>query len=652
MDHTYIIGGKGYYDVDSTGVPRETCIVPNSCTYVVTTIEENKLSENKTLLEYYSEYYGTLLKKDEAMLQHPTQDTMRNTGHTTIYTSGMVCPLVHHTLLLYDDGKVIPTMNGMINISSLYDVGLPEIDVSIHTLTPKECNNKQYITQLYRSDYIFDNDEMSIEYSLNGYIDVNEQSILLKKWEFDSAICHTSEMICNRLQGIFYCFVVKKSPKVYWIGGHGAELIDDSFIVPKGCMIVVKGQSGNVTFGSNTYPMMESLILLPINQLQQPTQYQSIIEPITESIAIYKENTTCPNFNYQLLNCHPSINTCLDMSGVIDISLLQQVPQHNRAHKYNYNMTKTYHTAAVNEFASLFSTSIYPRPSEIQLYYKDYMNYNQEGKKLDGASVYHSLINNKIVNITQKQLCSMYPGVYYNFVCRSINNNTVSRTLPTNTVPTGKNSIPVTPKNTKNKVLHQRVKEAATIRASLQRNQYENHMKKLHTKLQHSIHVHQEEYNTNKEYMIELLNTIFNNINTINALQVESKKNTHKALLDIQQTTNNLLKTLGKNIPDLHNIYMKIRDNLEHINHGRLQLDTPITIPLKNITTNYTRTTNKNGKVKYIGPNYKKGYNNARVFINERNANGSYNYNRYTKKNRKNQSNYEKGFIAAYQSSK
>ena len=107
--------------------------------------------------------------------------------------------------------------------------------------------------------------------------------------------------------------------KRYWVGGHGSQLRPSSrgfgyysetgyFIVPYNCMIIVKGNSGDVTYGDTTYKYFKTLQMYS----------HSISIKNFGSVAIYGPGDKCPEFLYTLNSQFNNTLRELYGSGIID----------------------------------------------------------------------------------------------------------------------------------------------------------------------------------------------------------------------------------------------------------------------------------------------------------------------------------------------
>lgn len=410
----YLVGGKGFYTINTDGTPKETFTVPKDCCIVLTTIEESTITDDKPLLVHYMEYYQKLFQKDLDTLKNP-KSFKDELGETTIFETNDQCPDIHETLLLYDDGKCFTNMNGIVDISAIYpDVGLSKLDASIHELTSDECKSVDFLKNLY-SNSIYPNFNSAL---LDNYIDTLDITILLKEWEKALSIGNNNLyniLKTEKISGILYCFVVKKPMQVYVISGHGLEDIKSTFIVPKGSTIVVHSISGRSVPENIFRNKLMTLFKIPLKRLQYPN---NDVKLELDTI-IYNEGTICPLFHYELNGFLKEKNTTNIVSlqginGLLNLSQfyrkingIQFLSQINvsKLNTNNRNNIQSY----TELLSSLYTYSFFPTMNEVRLYY----THNVSQTHINSWST------NKLILINQKELCDMYPGVYYNFVCRS-----------------------------------------------------------------------------------------------------------------------------------------------------------------------------------------------------------------------------------------
>jgi hypothetical protein len=248
---------------------------------------------------------------------------------------------------------------------------------------------------------------------------------------------------------------------VYYIGGHGGEyprfpirfarFQKKSFIVPAGCTIVVKALPGaGMWFNPER---LRSFCTTPIEILSQPQDNLPEILDIFGSVAIYKGGDMCPNFNYVLLSCYDNFPEMGDTSlnnfgsGIIDIRKKQSsgfcVDELNGLTILDERFTDP--LLFKEQILKMFENSVFPTPNEVELILKSWIEKAIMPLSERIASVTGQLISalrgsgkyeferepeRGIINTTQSELCFLLKkGVFYNFVCRPVDNGTTLNTL-------------------------------------------------------------------------------------------------------------------------------------------------------------------------------------------------------------------------------
>lgn len=272
--------------------------------------------------------------------------------------------------------------------------------------------------------------------------------------------------------------------KAYWLSGHGGEPNDGrTFIVPPGCIIVVKVTPGEYSYVYNDYA--NKLSSMDKNKLKDPLKNTNYLIQNFGSIVIFKPGDNCPLFNYYLLACFPSytMNTskgvfekfssgCNNLgSGVIDID----------------NITKPYADIVpitdinIDTYtANLYEKSEYPTKETIQ---SEIAKFSSE-IPLPSTSLekFSSLVENldSVLYVNQKTLCeTLGKGVYYNFICRyrGKETNVLYGNILINTEGHRHSSVKgieelgATQANTL-RLIRNRIAEAETRRKGLLRNYY------------------------------------------------------------------------------------------------------------------------------------------------------------------------------------
>jgi hypothetical protein len=210
--------------------------------------------------------------------------------------------------------------------------------------------------------------------------------------------------------------------KRYWVGGHGSQVRPylsqtGYFIVPYNCMIIVKGRSGDVTYIDTTYKYFKTL---------QTDSYHTSIQNFG-SVAIYGPGDKCPEFMYQLNAIYAGDREGYS-SGIVDFDC--KLPGFssiiNSTIKANADKAKDIKN--IEELKSYYleqyKYSIYPPQNDISLRIDKIINtfphlfYNTNEMFEKSKAVINA--NLDTIRITQSRLCELFPGIYYNFVCRDI----------------------------------------------------------------------------------------------------------------------------------------------------------------------------------------------------------------------------------------
>lgn len=250
----------------------------------------------------------------------------------------------------------------------------------------------------------------------------------------------------------------------YYIGGHGGDMEFnragklDTFTVPPGCTIVVKAHPGEQIFSHRTphESNLNTICKTRIDVLKNPIEHRAELYATFKSVAIYPAGSMCPNFSY-VFNCVKGFTQCtiLGAAGVIDLERF--ITSENCKKKVDFwvdsaellnrhlniqrskGLNPTLFNELVEYIASMYTYSVYPTREFI----RDYLNAAKE--LIDKPSsttlellerVYSVLYHEGQIGLSQKDLCELYPGVYYNFVCRGCSmresvNYTSIGTIPT-----------------------------------------------------------------------------------------------------------------------------------------------------------------------------------------------------------------------------
>jgi len=232
--------------------------------------------------------------------------------------------------------------------------------------------------------------------------------------------------------------------KAYLIKGHGAEGTG-TFIVPKGCTIVAKSHVGQLN--NRLYENIIGLCKINKELIKDPVTNSNELIKNIGSVVIFKEGDTCPNFEYTLLSCYlenpfdarSNYMYCNESSGLIELTSDTKECKPTIDALYNIQQAdkKRYSDSAINEKSisnyviNLFNNSVYPTKdqikTEVKKILKEYSLETHHGIQYEWMKLDYILKKlNKYdkILVSQETLCSVLPGVYYNFVCRYIDNVT------------------------------------------------------------------------------------------------------------------------------------------------------------------------------------------------------------------------------------
>ena len=296
-------------------------------------------------------------------------------------------------------------------------------------------------------------------------------------------------------------YLAFKPSKAYWLRGHGSEPIDvnNTFIVPPGCIIVAKAQVGEAMLFDTYSKYIQEFCESDTNKnmLKDPIKNIDDLIKMFGSVAIYKPGDKCPQFSYTFVNCQYSkfsIASCGNFgSGVLD---LDDDIQCNNSYKSIIDLN---HESVVPYITSLYENSIYPKMDDVLKRIQTITNLDSEtppaiaaaiasgvgrGEALSprddrARAVALTIFNNDIFTINQEALCKkLGTGVYYNFICRArpyytnvytFNNNQSNKKYKRHQNAHGKENVR---KELNIKLLQDRIIEAEKIRAPLLARRY------------------------------------------------------------------------------------------------------------------------------------------------------------------------------------
>jgi hypothetical protein len=440
----YLIGGISTIDGGIKSV--DTFTVPSGYKFIIKTIDYSNADRSflvdnghYPILKDYQKYFNTIIKSstESSLLNIELYD-----DNISVYTDGMQCPNIDYTLFMYDHAYCIPEVNGIVPLHKKDEV------CTIEPITSDKINTR-YIESLYEHSILPIRHDIVSDALLN----INSANKpLLRTWRLSQYIKINQSSLPNK--GIYYSLIIINKPRVYLIGGHGNESLTETFIVPKGCTIVAGNPAGVRIHSDDIANLYSSLIVNnTITALRTPSTKEhikkldkSINKEITKlkSLVIYKEGDRCPLFTYGLFGLYGNI-ILPHFNGIIDVDIQKEaIPQLSGIPSSEVTDT--------SQLSKLYTYSVYPTPDEVLLYSTPKKTWN----------------DNEAIHITQKELCDLYPGVYYNFVCRSIpgiHNDPILRNI---TGINSINSILSIPNQRVRNTLKKRIIEAEAYRRPLQ----------------------------------------------------------------------------------------------------------------------------------------------------------------------------------------
>jgi len=164
-------------------------------------------------------------------------------------------------------------------------------------------------------------------------------------------------------------------------------------------------QKGNIT---------EQMIKDPINNKKE-------LYARFGTVAVYGPGDECPFFNYSLASCYPSTNIdkCADFgSGVRDI----ESKMTDTEIMTKFDSIKDTKEDIIEYIANLYSNSVYPTRTIIienlnKLYDSKQNEINATTSVTEKIKFLFDNLDH-ILYISQESLCKLFPGIYYNFICR------------------------------------------------------------------------------------------------------------------------------------------------------------------------------------------------------------------------------------------
>ena len=213
----------------------------------------------------------------------------------------------------------------------------------------------------------------------------------------------------------------RKKTNIYAIAGHG-DNGTETFIVPQGTTVVVREHIGDPAHRYTEN--INSLCEIDNNILAKPLKNSVALNEAFGSVAIYPPGSECPNFRYYLFNCFRSDSKfweeCIkSRSGIIDIRKAKRIGQcTSEPEQVDSDNLQGY-------FAGLFENSVWPQADNVAIIVEQLETLYRH--RMHRKPIYYEdTIMNKLENlftITQEEICDLFPGVYYNFICRGFDEN-------------------------------------------------------------------------------------------------------------------------------------------------------------------------------------------------------------------------------------
>jgi hypothetical protein len=241
---------------------------------------------------------------------------------------------------------------------------------------------------------------------------------------------------------------------VYFISGHGSEH-RGTFIVPYGCDIIVKNTTCTLAYSTELNEMLNGLLFLPEKVVRNPIGNMNDIIQILGSVGVYTRDQpridehhahfryhrptldTCVNLQYHLLNVvfkEDEHGKCVTIdniigSGIIDLFKIREARRginytpHKRIVIYAPDTPRGIEAAHrdknrnIEFIRHLYRHSIYPTPHTIKVYLS--IKWREE-TQVELYDMLYDLDQQNFIDVSQKDLCHYFPGVYYHNVCRWI----------------------------------------------------------------------------------------------------------------------------------------------------------------------------------------------------------------------------------------
>jgi len=197
----------------------------------------------------------------------------------------------------------------------------------------------------------------------------------------------------------------------FLICGHGGEP-RRTFIVPKGCIIIVHADYANTINRDEYLSMIQKLRILAPDILKNPLTREHLpkLLQIYQSIAAYQEGEECPDFGYQLFDCQSSTRCYNVPMGVINMMEPWNIPfSYGKESELAESAT---HKDIIEHFARPYTYSINPIKQEVEDKVKEIIQQNPPSLL---RAIYKGVRD--MTERTLSEVC-VHKGVYYHTLCR------------------------------------------------------------------------------------------------------------------------------------------------------------------------------------------------------------------------------------------
>ena len=236
------------------------------------------------------------------------------------------------------------------------------------------------------------------------------------------------------------CKIKAKQPTIGTRSNNGFMDLDSSFIVPDNCIIIVRARPGELSYSNIINPLLNKIGAAENQELfKDPLSNTKEIINQLGPVSIYKPGDRCPNFEYTLFfsrdNLNPAHHLISSHVGLVKTPLTSPIDL------IDYNAKNK----IINTINQIYGESVFPKKETINnVVLRNILK--REPTDTETTTVKDMLAADKadcgklidylqkFLSVTQKQLLKIgddgiagRPGVYYNFVCRYVNDKYYNR---------------------------------------------------------------------------------------------------------------------------------------------------------------------------------------------------------------------------------